>query len=95
MESNWQDPFYWRNKTMVKKLRENFKGNELVRMRCLCDTLAEITEEIKEKTMEFGKEISIDFLDKKIPTYSGLSEDWILKGFKKLTKLGIIDWEEK
>ena len=80
MRSIRKQPFCWQEKEVFRMLRKQYKKNELVKMRCLYDTITEIDSDFN------GQEIK--YYTKTIHSYSGLSKDWIPQGLKKLEELG-------
>jgi len=86
----------WQEKDAFRILRKQFHKGELVKMRCLYDTITEIDSDFKGWTDEL-----VSFIDdfdvqadsyyvKIIHTYSGLPENWIPEGLKKFQELGIL-----
>lgn len=80
--STRNQPFCWQEKKILRLFRIMFKGNELAKFRNLYGTITEMDSDFNSQ--------DIKFYTKTISTYSGLSEDWIPKGLKKLQELKII-----
>lgn len=84
--STRNQPFCWQEKKILRLFRKLFTGNELSKFRNLYGTITEMDSDFNNQ--------DIKFYTKTISTYSGLSEDWIPKGLKKLQDLKIIVIEE-
>jgi hypothetical protein len=82
IRSTRNQPFCWQEKKIFRLLRREYSGTQLVKMRCLYDTITEIDSDFN------GRDIS--YYTKTIHTYSGLSKEWIPSGLKILEQLGII-----
>lgn len=81
--STRNQPFCWQEKKILRLFRKLFTGNELSKFRNLYGTITEMDSDFNNQ--------DIKFYTKTISTYSGLSEDWIPKGLKKLQELKIIE----
>lgn len=84
--STRKQPFCWQEKKILRLFRKLFNGNELSKFRNLYGAITEMDSDFNNQ--------DIKFYTKTISTYSGLSEDWIPKGLKKLQDLKIIVIEE-
>lgn len=81
--STRNQPFCWQEKKILRLFRKLFTGNELSKFRNLYGTITEMDSDFNNQ--------DIKYYTKTIATYSGLSEDWIPKGLKKLQDLKIIE----
>jgi hypothetical protein len=81
--STRNQPFCWQEKKILMLFRKLFTGNELSKFRNLYGAITEMDSDFNNQ--------DIKFYTKTISTYSGLSEDWIPKGLKKLQELKIIE----
>lgn len=81
--STRNQPFCWQEKKILRLFRKLFTGNELSKFRNLYGAITEMDSDFNNQ--------DIKFYTKTISTYSGLSEDWIPKGLKKLQELKIIE----
>ena len=79
-------PFCWQEKSILRMLRKEFQGAELVKLRNLYLTLTEIHSDFNGKP--------IKFFTKTISTYSGLSKEWIPKGLSILESFDIISFRQ-
>lgn len=82
MRSTRNQPFCWQEKKVFRILREEFSGNELVKLRCLYGAITEADSDFNSQ--------DIKYYTKTIHTYSGLSKDWIPTGLKILEDLHVL-----
>lgn len=81
--STRNQPFCWQEKKILRLLKANFSGMELVKMKSLYLALTEIDSDFNRR--------KIKFYTKTISTYSGLSERWIPGGLQTFANFQIID----
>lgn len=82
MRSTRKQPWCWQEKEVLRYLRNNYSGSELVKLRTLYGALTEIDSDCNGKDIE-------DY-NKTIHNYSGLSIKWIPRGLKELQDMNII-----
>lgn len=82
MRSIRKQPFAWQEKHILRKLRKQYSGATLVKLRCLYGALTEIDSDFN------GEDVK--YYTKTIATYSGLHRDWIPGGLSILQKMEII-----